>query len=211
MARTIRILSIQPALRWQQPMPNMHLLRQCIEKQQAIAPADLLVLPEVFNGVLSDDDPLAGPMARQFLGTLARTCGIAVIGGSIDLLHEDGTRRNRCFVLDRDGQELGCYDKQVLFAAEQGTRTPGPGPKLFEIAGARVGVLICADLWNAACVRELAAQNPDLICVPVKTTVPTQSHVDYARQLWWNLALTRAMEFAIPIVISDWGEARHAQ
>jgi predicted amidohydrolase len=72
----------------------------------------------------------------------------------------------------------------------------------------RVGVLICGDLWEPALARELVDQ-VDLLCVPAKTTVPTDRYTEYARRLWWNLALTRAMENALPIVVSDWAEARH--
>jgi predicted amidohydrolase len=33
--------------------------------------------------------------------------------------------------------------------------------------------------------------------------------VPYARKLWWNLALTRAMENGLPVVVSDWAAGRH--
>ena len=207
-ARQIRVLAVQPALRWGQPMPNMHLLRQMIEKELAHLPADLVVLPEVFNGVRCNDAREAGPAARKFLSTLARACGIAVVGGSIDYAHDDGTRRNTCFVVDRRGQEVGSYHKRVLFAGEQGERQTGDGPGVFELAGVQLGVLICADLWDPALARCLL-DRVDLVCVPAKTTVPTAGHTDYARRLWWNLALTRAMENALPIVVSDWAAARH--
>jgi predicted amidohydrolase len=87
-------------------------------------------------------------------------------------------------------------------------REPGTGAGLFEVAGIRVGVLICGDLWEPAFARALV-DCADLLCVPAKTSVPSEGHVDYARPLWWNLALTRAMENGLPIVVSDWAEARH--
>lgn len=204
----VRVLAVQPELRWLHPMPNMHLLRQTIEARVQSAPVDVVVLPEVFNAVPSDYDPDAGPMARQFLRTLARACGVAVVGGSIDYAHEDGRRRNTCFVVDADGNELGAYHKRVLFSAEQVERTAGDASGVFEVAGVRVGVLICADLWDADRARELV-DRADLLCVAAKTTVPTENHVEYARRLWWNLALIRAMETGLPVVVSDWSEARH--
>jgi len=178
-----------------------------IDKHVAVVPADLLVLPEVFNGILCHYDPLAGPLARKFLSTLARVCKIAVVGGSIDY-DDDGTRRNSCYVFDADGNEVGVYHKRMLFGSEQGARAPGESPGIFELAGVRVAVLICADLWNPDYARELVGK-ADLLCVPAKTSVPIESHADYARQLWWNLALTRAMANALPIVVSDWSLARH--
>lgn len=189
-------------------MPNLHLIRQLCERTLSAAPADLLVLPEVFNAVPSDYDPYAAGQARTFLATLAKACGVAVVGGSIDRLCEDGSRRNTCFVVDAEGREVGAYDKRVLFADEQGTRTPGAGPGVFAVAGVRVGVLICADLWEPAYMRELSGR-VDLVCVPAKTTVESDGYTDYARRLWWNLALTRAMENGLPVVVSDWSDMRH--
>jgi predicted amidohydrolase len=207
-AGCVNVLTVQPDLRWLQPMPNLHLLRQLVDRHVQSSPVDLVVLPEVFNGVPCDYDPDAGPMARQFLQTLARACGVAVIGGSIDYRHDDGQRRNTTFVVDAQGHEVGAYHKRVLFASEQSERTAGAGPGVFEVAGARVGVLICADLWDAGQARELV-DRADLLCVPAKTSVPADSHLEYARHLWWNLALTRAMETGLPIVVSDWAESRH--
>jgi len=204
----IRVCTLQPGLHWLAPMPNLHLIRQTAERALAAAPADLLVLPEVFNAVPSDYDPNLAGQARAFLCTLATACSVAVVGGSIDRLCEHGSRRNTCFVLDSDGREVGAYDKRVLFADEQGTRTPGTGAGIFELAGVRVGVLICADLWDAALMRELVGQ-ADVLCVPAKTTVGSAAYTEYARRLWWNLALTRAMESGIPVVVSDWPEMRH--
>ena len=207
-SRLLRVLTVQPALRWLQPMPNMHLLRQTLEKQLSGAQVDLIVLPEVFNGVPADADASAGRTARQFLQTLARALKAAVVGGSIDFLHDDGHRRNSCFVLDAAGNEIGVYHTRVLYAGEQDTTTAGKQCGIFEVAGVRCGVLICADLWHPNLARELAGR-VDLLCVPAKTTVPSENHVGYARELWRNLALTRAMENGLPIIVSDWAATRH--
>ncbi len=205
-------------------MPNMHLIRQLVDRQLLAGPVDLIVLPEVFNGVLCHDDVPAGPVARRFLSTLARTSKAAVVGG-VDYACEDGCRRNACFAVGADGEEMGVYYKRVMFGRERGTRTAGMSYGVFEIAHretasgdlsarsagdsfVRVGVLICGDMWDARLAAELR-DRVDVLCVPVKTRVPEGGHIDYARRLWWNLALTRAMENAIPIVVSDWAEGRH--
>lgn len=191
-----------------QPMPNLHLIRQVVEAALRSAPADLVVLPEVFNGIHSEAAPEAGPQARQFLTTLARACGVAVVGGSMDHADPDGTRWNSSFVVDAGGHECGVYHKRVMFSLEQQARTPGTQPGVFNVAGVRIAVLICADLWDPVLLREVM-NRADLLCVPAKTSVPTAGHVEYARKLWWNLALTRAMESGLPVVVSDWAEARH--
>jgi predicted amidohydrolase len=212
-SRIVRVAALQPALDWLRPMPNMHMLRRMAEDVVRTHGADVLVLPETFSGLPCDyDEGVAARQARQFLSTLAKACRANVIGGSIDYPHDDGARRNTCFVVDRDGREVGRYDKRVLFARELDARQAGSGAGLFELdAGPvriRVGVLICADLWDPALARELMGRS-DLLCVPAKTTVPSDRHVEYARSLWWNLALTRAMENGLPVAVSDWAERRH--
>lgn len=207
--RTIRVAALQPELHELQPMPNMHLLRQMTEQVVREQAPQLVVLPEAFNGQPCEyDEGMAAVPSRRFLATLARACGVSVVGGSIEIQDEDGRRRNTCFVVDREGREVGRYDKRVLFGREPDTRTPGVGAGVFEVAGLRVGVLICGDLWDPSLAREMFGRI-DLLCVPAKTSVPSERQVEYAREVWWNLALTRAMENAVPVVVSDWAAARH--
>lgn len=205
---SVRIVALQPALRWLQPLPNMHLIRQTLEAHFIERPADVVVLPEAFNGMPVDVDPFAGSPSRKFLRTLAAALGTTVVGGSIDMKVGDGPRRNMCFVVDASGRECGAYSKRVLFAHEQEHTTAGASRGIFEVSGLRIGVLICGDLWEPALARELLDE-ADVLCVPAKTTVPSDAFVAYARKLWWNLALTRAMENGLPVVISDWAADRH--
>ena len=78
---------MQPALRYRSArggMANLHHLRMQTEALTASAMVDLLVLPESFSGVPPEDgDPGAATQAEQFLSTLARVCGVSVVGGSI--------------------------------------------------------------------------------------------------------------------------------
>jgi predicted amidohydrolase len=208
-SRTIRVAALQPALRWLGVMPNLHLLRQTCEQLVQRASLDWIVLPESFNGQPCEyDNGAAGRDARTFLATLARACEVNVVGGSIEYQHDDGTRRNTCFVLDRDGNEIGRYDKRVLFNREPELRTAGREAGTFEVEGVRVAVLICADLWDPALARELVGR-ADVVFVPAKTTVPSDRYVEYARAVWWNLALTRSVENMMPVVVSDWAANRH--
>jgi predicted amidohydrolase len=207
--RFVRVAALQPELRPEAFMPNLHLLRQLVERSVAEAPLDMVVLPEFFDGMLAVDRPhVRAEQPRQFLRTLARACNVIVVGGSIAYTDASGRRFNSCFVIDREGHEHARYDKQVLFSREADLRVPGTSTGVYEIDGVRFGVLICADLWWPELARRLVDQ-VDCLCVPCKSTVPTEAHVEYARALWHNLALTRAMENGIPVVVSDWPSARH--
>ncbi len=207
-AGSVRILALQPALRWLQPLPNMHLIRQTLEAHFIERPADVVVLPEAFNAMPADIDPFAGPPSRKFLRTLAKALSTTVVGGSIDMNVGEGPRRNTCFVVDAEGRECGSYSKRVLFAGEQEHTQAGTSCGIVDVGGLRLGVLICGDLWEPALARELL-DKVDILCVPANTTVPSDAYVTYARKLWWNLALTRAMENGLPVVVSDWAAGRH--
>ena len=63
-------------------------------------------------------------------------------------------------------------------------------------------MLICADLWFPEQVRELAV-TVDLLCVPAQTTIRAESQPGYARMLWQTLAMTRAQENVLAVVVSD--------
>ena len=105
---------------------------------------------------------------------------------------------------------MGRYDKRVLFSLEAERCSPGESAGVFELDGVRVGVLICGDLWYPELARELVGR-VDLLCVPIKTAVPSDKHVEYARLLWRSLSLTRAMENGLVVLVSDWAAGRHDQ
>ena len=110
--------------------------------------------------------------------------------------------------MNRAGDLVGTYDKRRLFGREQETRTPGTRPGIFEVDGMRVGVLICADLWHAELARELI-DRVDVLCVPAATVIVSEEHRPYARSTWYQLAMVRALETGLAIVVSDWADGRH--
>ena len=71
--------------------------------------------------------------------------------------------------------------------------------------GIKLGVVICADLWNAKLIEDLVvARKIDLLLIPSFTVVPTD-YSKYAKQQWLSLGISRSREFIIPLVIADHG------
>lgn len=208
MSQRFRIAALQPTLRWQQPMSNMFTLRKMVEDLPSNI--DVVMLPEMWPGLPHGTDlERKSTQCAQFLQTLARTRRINVVGGSFERVTPGCGRQNICLVVNREGQIVGEYAKRMLFGREQDAFVPGTEPGIVELEGSRLGVLICADVWNPDLVRELA-ERVDVVCVAAKTSVPSDNHVEYARTLWHGLALTRAMENGLPIAVSDWPAGRHA-
>lgn len=205
----LTIAAIQPVLRWLRPGENLAAVRMAAERavsESAAAgrPVDVVVLPEAFAGHPPErgGDATAGD-AERFLAELARSLGVVVIGGTVERRDERGRITNTCFVHDAAGAVIARYDKRMLFGGERDGRSAGDGTTVFELGSVRVGVLICADLWHPELARELRAR-VDVLVVPAKTTVESESAMAYARTLWHALALTRGMESGVAVVVSDW-------
>ncbi len=209
MPQRLYIATLQPPLRWRQPMPNMITLRKMVEELPS--GVDVVVLPEMWTGMIDDHDVAeqAG-QAVQFLRTLAKACGVIVVGGSFQRLTDSGRLQNVCLIVDRRGEISGEYVKGALFSHERDTHEPGSAAGVFEVDGFRIGVQICADLWWPERTRQLAGR-VDVLCVPAKTAVPSDNHVTYAQTLWHALELTRAAESGLPVIVSDWAAGRHAR
>ncbi|MER3632267.1 MAG: NAD+ synthase, partial [Blastocatellia bacterium] len=122
--------------------------------------SDLVVFPElVTHGYTSQDwfhDPdIIANAAEPINRILPETKGIAAIIGTIRRNPEPEGRRlfNSAAVL-ADRKLLGYVDKTLLpeydvFDDPRWFEPKHPGPRpIFEIAGRRVGVVVCEDFWN---------------------------------------------------------------
>lgn len=146
---TLKVLMVQPELRWQEPAENLTqleaLIRQALESQQA----DLVLLPETFTtGFLGDlgrePEPMDGATVNWLKNMAARTD--AAIGGSV-AIGENGQRRNRFLFVTPDG-EVRHYDKRHLFAhaGEHKRYVPGDERVIVRFRGWRIALNICYDL-----------------------------------------------------------------
>ena len=119
--------------------------------------ADIVAFPELaLTGYPPEDLVLRRGFVEDNLRTLERvrdaTQGkhVAAIVGFVDYAHDTF---NAAAVL-RDGRLHGVYRKQYLpnYGVFDEARyfRPGAGVQLFEIAGAKVGVTICEDIWYSS-------------------------------------------------------------
>jgi N-carbamoylputrescine amidase len=95
----------------------------------------------------------------------ARRRGVAVIGGFAERI-DDGIA-TAAVVIDHTGAVVGRYRKLHLFGGEIGLFRPGDlGLPLFDLAGLRVGLLICYDLRFPEVARILALRGAQLLAIP---------------------------------------------
>lgn len=211
-ASPFTVCTIQPAITWQDPERTFDSIAALVAQAAAAAPLDMVVLPEHFNAVMpadGDEDPWRD--AQAFASDLARRHRVNLVAGSVERWDAAASgRANTAVVYDRQGSELGRYDKRRLFGFERRRHVrPGDSPLLIDVEGVTLGVLICSDLWHPELARQLAGQAL-LLCVPAQTTIRPESEPAYARMLWHTLAMTRAQENVMAVVVSDQAAASQA-
>jgi predicted amidohydrolase len=136
------------------------------------AGADLLLMPELFlpgynqpAGHKALAQPLDGEwMVRLAALALGAGCGLCIGWAEA---HEDAVF-NAATVFGPDGAVLAHYRKIQLYGAMERTSfRPGmERPAVFDLAGRRIGVLICYDIEFPQHSADLARRGADLILVP---------------------------------------------
>ncbi|MGB5598620.1 MAG: nitrilase-related carbon-nitrogen hydrolase, partial [Thiothrix litoralis] len=134
---------------------NLRKVREAIH-QACEQQADVVVFPELVLAGYPPEDLLFRPdfIAQMQAGVdalAAETHGITVILGAP--VQRAGLLQNMACVL-RDGQVLAEYAKQCLpnyrVFDEKRYFTPGTEPLVIEVAGVKLGLLNCEDIWEDA-------------------------------------------------------------
>lgn len=194
---------------------NIAQAAQLVE-QAAAAGADLVVLPEKFNGFGSPAildrcaEPADGGETVEAMRAWAREHGIWLVGGSItEAVPGREKWFNTTFVFDRAGAVVATYRKVHLFDVdvhgqryrESDLEAPGDEIVVVEVDGWTVGLAICYDLRFPELFRALADRGAQLLVLPAAFTRTTgEAH-------WHVLVRARAVENQCYVVAAgDWGE-----
>jgi predicted amidohydrolase len=154
--------------------------------------ADLTLLPEYINGE-ETPEPVTGPSAT-LMSEKAKKYRMYV-AGTIGR-EEPVTKRlyNSALLFDRDGKQIGCYDKIHLDGPEfhwEGV-TPGEKVPVFETDFGKVGFMTCYDSGFGDVAELVALKGADILLFP---------NLGYDR----GLLHARASDNAINIVTSSRG------
>lgn len=170
---------------------------------------DCIVLPEYCFGSVQEWK-LAGAKGKDYYlqvwKAVSRLCQkhrIDMVAGSMPYKTHEGMWRNRSFLISSTGKVVGEYDKQRPFRMEKKLGLePGNRTLIFELDKLRLAILICADLWSARIVQQVARE-ADFIAVPTMTTVLDEQYIGYGRWAWQSLVAVRSKEFTLPIISAD--------
>lgn len=201
----MRVISLQPSLQMNETSKNLEEISKMMTEAASERKPDLVVLPENFPlwgarfGADGDFETV-----YDFLSGLAREFSVNLIGGSFHMKDsESGILYNRCYIFNRNGENIGTYRKRKLFDREfKHNIQPGSDSTVIDIEGWRISVQICADLWYPELSREIQG-DCDILAVPAQSVVRNTDFQEYGRILWHNLAMTRSQENAMVTIVAD--------
>jgi predicted amidohydrolase len=191
MENELTIGLVQPDIYWEDTERN--LLNLSVELDRITEPADVVLLPEMFNTGFSINpakcaEPVNGP-SMQFMREKAREKNI-VITGSI-LTAENGNNYNRLIAMFPDGSYLW-YDKRHLFRMSEEYKVLKSGNKkiFFTVKGWKILPLVCYDLrfpvWSKN--RIIRGEYEYDLLLYVASWPKSRHHV------WKSLLIARAIE-----------------
>ena len=172
----MRVAFFQCNPRFGEPEKNLQALCSAV----AGAEADLLVLPELAtSGYLFTSrtevealaETLPGPAVER-LQEACRASGCRVVIGLAERgLGQPAGFYNSAALVGPAGLE-GVYRKVHLFNTEKLYFTAGEQFPIFEVAGVKVGLLVCFDHMFPEAARTLALQGAQVICHPSNLVLP---------------------------------------
>ena len=190
---------------------NLETIRTQLKKAQDEGAA-VAFLPEVFYSMSDGVTPTPylveeGNEHFNEIKNLAIEFKMALIGGSAAALHQ-GKIVNRAYNFDKDGIDLGHYDKINLFAcdlpnkkiSEAKNYTAGTEYKMVEVNSHKVGLGICFDMRFSEMAHYYRMNGAEIITYPAAFTVPT------GKAHWHTLLRARAIENQCFVVAAaQWG------
>jgi predicted amidohydrolase len=181
--------------------------------------ADLIVLPEKWNGIGTPEflranaESLEDGETVDAMSSWARDHKVTLVGGSIAERREGREKlSNTCIVFDPDGEIVAVYRKIHMFDVEVGgqvyreSESEEPGEEttpLIDVEGWKLGLTVCYDLRFPELYRILAVEGAEVIAVPAAFTLFT------GKDHWELLLRARAVENQCYVVApNQWGTHR---
>jgi len=164
----MRVAAMQMSLSPGDPARNLGMASRWVEAAAGEG-ADLVLLPELLAAGYRFDDDLAesvtdGPTVTA-LTELAADHGLTVVAGVLERGAPRGLLHDTAVVVTSDGP-VGAVRKARLWGDEHGVFTKGPLARpVVEVAGVRLGVMICVEVVYPEIARQLAADGADLLVV----------------------------------------------
>lgn len=185
--QALSVALIQTDLFWENTTANLSTLEEKIATLSG--PADIIVLPEMFNSGFTMNTAAAEPMnftTTRWMKQMAAQTKALIIGSFA--VKEEGKYYNRLMCVDPGGS-FTFNDKKHLFSfgKEDLTYTPGKSRLIIDYKGWKICPLVCYDLRFPVWSRNLASDPYDLL-IYVANWPARRAHA------WNTLLKARAIE-----------------
>ena len=184
----MNVLALQHDIVWEDKPANHAVVERMLAKARP-APGDLVVLAELFDTGFSMNlerivDGATVPWARR----VAVDLDVNVLCGHAERA-EDSKGRNRATLVDRNGRDIGWYDKIHPFSFGRESTFYGGGQRLLlrRVEDAVVCPLICYDLRFPELWRIAAFAGAEVFLIGASWPATRQAH-------WRALCIARAIE-----------------
>lgn len=165
---------------------NLHKAGEMI-KAAAAQGANLVVLPEIFNGpynsqLFSNFAETFPGKTTDFLANSARQNEVFIVGGSIAEKDNTGKIYNTCYIFNQEGELAGKHRKIHLFDIdipgkikfqESAALSPGNRITVFNYQNIQLGVMICYDVRFPELARAMALEGVKIIIIPAAFNTTT--------------------------------------
>ncbi|MBC7712778.1 MAG: carbon-nitrogen hydrolase family protein [Rhizobacter sp.] len=190
---------------------NFEIIRAQLTEAKAKG-AEAFFMPEVFYSMSDGVTPTTflveeGNEHYKNIQKLSIDFGMAQIGGSAATLL-NGKIVNRAYNFDKNGKDLGHYDKINLFSCdlpnkkinEGNNYTAGSDYKMISLGSTKIGLGICFDMRFSEMAHQYRMNGAEILTFPAAFTVPT------GKAHWHTLLRARAIENQCFVVAAaQWG------
>jgi len=163
----LTIALVQMAIQQSDPQTNFQNMASWMAKARKKG-ADLVVFPEdAITGPLEGQTAFADRAGEFYerCQRLAMEHGVDLVPGSWSV-PDAGGLYNTTYYINADGSLAGFYSKSNLWATEEATITPGPGPVVVPTRHGLVGLMICWDIAHPAMFQAMAGMGAELVVSP---------------------------------------------
>jgi len=215
MARTVTVAALQLDLSSHDEGENIAAVSALVE-DAAGKGAQIVLPPELFSGryfCQVEDEALfalARPVAEhpsvKAMQALAAKLTVTI---PTSFFERDGHHYyNTLAMIDAGGEILGTYRKSHIpdgpgYEEKYYFRPGNDGFKVWDVAGARIGVGICWDQWYPECARVMALMGAELLLYPTAIgSEPYDADLDTSR-MWRRAMIGHAVSNCMPVIAAN--------
>ena len=169
----IKLLAIQLGSEIGDIAANVSKAEKLLNESLETYSADFVILPEVWTCgwdcafFPECSEEVSHSVSLKMLQSKARQFSVNIIGGSFIEKYTDGSLRNTCPVINRNGDLVASYEKNHLYSyygcAEGNYITSGKNPVMVELDGVKIGLSICYDIRFPELYRAYRKAGADIL------------------------------------------------